>query len=1166
MATAQLVSIIIPAWKATWFETALQSALQQDYPACEIIIGDDSQDDAIAAMVARLRPTARWPIAYHRNRPSLGESQNGAACLAKAQGDYIKFLHDDDVLEPTCVSRLVQAMAPHPTIVMATAQRLRIDAQGDPLPPNEGNTPLFQRDSVLHGGDIINFTAGRPLNFIGEPSVVLFRAAALRATLQQDALHMLAGQSMPFLADLALYIKVLRFGHLAFVSQPLARYRISRSQTLSTSRSKEERVLASWRNLPQAIKQRGWHDPTRSPDRIRVAPLAQPTAFSECDLIQAIRASLRQSQLTLWLDSRALCPARQALSQQFFAARAAARCTLFIDARGGDGLAWARTLASLPASTPGLSWQLIALTDGGVDALPATTERLSLAGAAGIHALNARCRTLDSDWLLFVAAGSRLLPSGLNALAGALTAAEGCQAIYADGLYAAEGAPSALLFRPDFSLDFFLSSPAQMARHWLFRREWVVAEGGFDPASPQAFELACQLRLIESTGAAAIGHLTEPLVEHGAPPTPWPEERALLLAHLRRRGFEHAQVEPAPHGLWRLHYRQAATPLVTIALLAYSAASAARGLSSLLATTRYAHYEVLIVAAECDDARALPGLVQLAPARIRLVPFAGRWRRAAMANSAILNARGDYLLFLHADIQVAEPDWLEAMLNHALRPEVAIVGAKQLYPGDRVRHAGYLLGMRGAVAGEPFYGAHDASAGYMRRLHADQNYSAVSADFMLVSKATCLAADGFDADLASHDDVDFCLRVAALGGLIVWTPYARGYRQPERAPSAVTAAQREAETDALFARWLPILSQDPAYNRNFSLASDFALPADLRQSAPPLAWRPLPLLMAVLHGECRTRDWRLVAPFNALRRAGRLDGKMGYGLPALPEVARDDPDVMLIELQQGEAFARWLRRLSHAGSAFRIAAVGAPAVADACSQAEIDARYARDLANARRHLACFDRLVVPDAQMADLFAHDHPNIAVLPTRLPARFWTAPPRHDRLAGKPRIGWQSALCHGRTLALIAELVSAFADEVEWVVYGDCPAALRSQVQRVYPATDTERIPQALALLDLDLALVLHDGHALTHALASAQLLEYGATAIPVICSDSLRTASLYRVTAVANRMECWREAIRGHLADLDASRKQGRRLQSDVRQHSLLDEAGLSAWLSVWATPG
>jgi hypothetical protein len=54
--------------------------------------------------------------------------------------------------------------------------------EGDPLPPNEGNTPLFQRDSVLHGGDIINFTAGRPLNFIGEPSVVLFRTAALRAT------------------------------------------------------------------------------------------------------------------------------------------------------------------------------------------------------------------------------------------------------------------------------------------------------------------------------------------------------------------------------------------------------------------------------------------------------------------------------------------------------------------------------------------------------------------------------------------------------------------------------------------------------------------------------------------------------------------------------------------------------------------------------------------------------------------------------------------------------------------------------------------------------------------------------------------------------------------------------------------------------------------------
>ena len=42
-----LVSIIIPAYKATWFELALKSALAQDYPHCEIIIGDDCPDAGI---------------------------------------------------------------------------------------------------------------------------------------------------------------------------------------------------------------------------------------------------------------------------------------------------------------------------------------------------------------------------------------------------------------------------------------------------------------------------------------------------------------------------------------------------------------------------------------------------------------------------------------------------------------------------------------------------------------------------------------------------------------------------------------------------------------------------------------------------------------------------------------------------------------------------------------------------------------------------------------------------------------------------------------------------------------------------------------------------------------------------------------------------------------
>ena len=40
------------------------------------------------------------------------------------------------------------------------------------------------------------------------------------------------------------------------------------------------------------------------------------------------------------------------------------------------------------------------------------------------------------------------------------------------------------------------------------------------------------------------------------------------------------------------------------------------------------------------------------------------------------------------------PDWIEAMLEHAQRPEVGVVGARLLYPDRSLQHAGVILGPR----------------------------------------------------------------------------------------------------------------------------------------------------------------------------------------------------------------------------------------------------------------------------------------------------------------------------------------------------------------------------------------------------------------------------------------------------------------------------------------
>ena len=60
-------------------------------------------------------------------------------------------------------------------------------------------------------------------------------------------------------------------------------------------------------------------------------------------------------------------------------------------------------------------------------------------------------------------------------------------------------------------------------------------------------------------------------------------------------------------------------------------------------------------------------------------------------NIAAREASGKYLLFLNDDIEVIQPDWLEAMLDQAARDNVAVVGPQLLYPDGKVQHAGNVL-------------------------------------------------------------------------------------------------------------------------------------------------------------------------------------------------------------------------------------------------------------------------------------------------------------------------------------------------------------------------------------------------------------------------------------------------------------------------------------------
>ena len=111
---------------------AVDSVLAQDYPALEAVLVDDGSESAEAlagldALEAEFGERG-WRVLRQENR-YLGAARNAAA--ATAQGEWLLFLDDDNVLFPDAVSRLVRA-ARFSGVDCVPAASVRFFGDGDP--------------------------------------------------------------------------------------------------------------------------------------------------------------------------------------------------------------------------------------------------------------------------------------------------------------------------------------------------------------------------------------------------------------------------------------------------------------------------------------------------------------------------------------------------------------------------------------------------------------------------------------------------------------------------------------------------------------------------------------------------------------------------------------------------------------------------------------------------------------------------------------------------------------------------------------------------------------------------------------------------------------------------------------------------------------------------
>jgi O-antigen biosynthesis protein len=398
-------------------------------------------------------------------------------------------------------------------------------------------------------------------------------------------------------------------------------------------------------------------------------------------------------------------------------------------------------------------------------------------------------------------------------------------------------------FKPDWNIDLFYS--LNLITHLcVLRTELVKKLGGFRAGFEGSQDYDLFLRVIEKIGMGTerIAHVPRVLYHWRTIPgstAVGPEgksyavttARKALADHFKRTGVK-ADVVEGVEAFHRVIYRLPnKLPSVSAIICTRDRVELLKGvMEGLLDKTDYPRLEIVVVNNDSRDAETLKYFKKLGEdPRVRVLDYRGSFNFSAMNNMAVRECKGEVIAFLNNDLEVIEPGWLTEMVRFAVQPGIGAVGARLLFPNDRIQHAGIVLGM-GGVAGHPHKGFGKDEMGYVGRARVIQGFSGVTAACMLMRKKVFEESGGFDEKNlpVAFNDVDLCLRIREMGYRIVWTPFAELYhlesasRGSDETPERIDKFLRE--NKFMEEKWGATLLEDPFYSPNLTLnEGDFNL-------------------------------------------------------------------------------------------------------------------------------------------------------------------------------------------------------------------------------------------------------------------------------------------------------------------------------------------------------
>jgi len=390
-----------------------------------------------------------------------------------------------------------------------------------------------------------------------------------------------------------------------------------------------------------------------------------------------------------------------------------------------------------------------------------------------------------------------------------------------------DGHHSGPFFKPDWSPER-MRTQMYTCHLSVLRRSLVEAVGGFDAEFEGSQDWDLVLKVTER--ARRVLHVPRVLYHWrmietsaaGGDEKPWAFEagKRAVQAHCERIGMQ-ARVErdAADAGVYHLEPELTEQPLVSIVIPTCGTVREVRYepvvlvehcVRSIVERSTYENYEILVVADEGTPANVTRALREIGGERLKLIPYDRPFSFSAKINVGAVRSRGEHLLLLNDDMEVATPNWLERMVMYSSLPEVGAVGGRLLWEDGRLQHV--VVRFEEGLPGHVYRRYAGDFKGYANDVRIAQNALAVTGACLMTRRELFEEVGGLSTILpVNYNDIDYCLKQYSRGRRVVYDPDLVLYHFES---SSRSTEVEEWEKERLQERWLPLTAADPFSNPN----------------------------------------------------------------------------------------------------------------------------------------------------------------------------------------------------------------------------------------------------------------------------------------------------------------------------------------------------------------